>query len=149
MAKKFDFRLNSVLRLNSHKVKVAEEALLEIVNIRITKEQKADELANYYTGLIAKEFKSAQASDLQAHYYHMNHIELQIKELKHEIEQILELENIKRMRLTEAMKEEKIIEKLKEKKFEEYKKETEDEEMKTLNEIATNRHHKSGKSDRL
>jgi flagellar FliJ protein len=130
-------------------VKVAEEALLEIVNIRIAKEQKSDELEVYYTELQAKEFKSAHASDLQAHYYHMTNIELQIKELKKEIAQILELENIKRMRLTEAMKEERIIEKLKEKKFEEYVKETDDEEMKTLDEIANDRHYKSSKTDML
>lgn len=148
MAKKFDFRLDSVLRLNTHKVKVAEEALLEIVNIRSQKEQKEKELFVYLTELQGKEFRSANAGKIQAHYYHMAHIESQIKELRKEINQILELENIKRLRLTEAMKDERIMEKLKEKKFEEYVKDNEAEEMKVLNEIASTRHYKSGKTEK-
>lgn len=148
MAKKFDFRLNSVLRLNTHKVKVAEESLLEIVNIRTQKEQKEEELKIYYSELQSREFKSVNAGDLQAHYYHMTHIEMQIKELRKEIGQILELENLKRMKLTEAMKDERIMEKLKEKKFEEYIKENDAEETKILNEIASSRHYKSFREDR-
>ncbi len=147
MAKKFNFRLNSVLRLNTHKVKVAEDALMEIVNIRVSKENRMNELKEYLLQLQKKKMKSAQASDLQAHWYHMTSVEEQIKKLLREIDQILELENIKRLKLVEAMKEERVMEKLKEKKFDDYKKETADEEMKELNEIATTRHYKANKAE--
>lgn len=148
MAKKFNFRLNSVLKLNTHKVKLAEGALMEIVNIRTAKETKVDELRIYHKQLQTKKLKSAHAADLQTHWYHMTNIEEQIKTLIKEIDQILELENIKRLKLTEAMKEERIIEKLKEKKFDDYIKETDAEEMKELNEIASTRHYNAGKPDK-
>ncbi len=149
MAKKFDFRLDSVLRLNTHKVKIAEESLMEIVNIRTAKERREEELTLYLAGLRAREFKSANAGELQAHYYHIASIETQVKELRKEIGQILELENLKRMKLTEAMKEERIMEKLKEKKYEEYVRENEADDIKNLNEIASTRHYKTRKTENL
>ena len=59
-----------------------------------------------------------------------------IVQIKNEITKIIEIENLKRKELQEAMKEEKILEKLKEKKRDEFKFEMSKEEDLALDEIS-------------
>ncbi|MFN3270592.1 MAG: flagellar FliJ family protein, partial [Candidatus Kapaibacteriota bacterium] len=79
---------------------------------------------------------SFKAIEIQALNYHKEYVREEIRELKEQLARIVEIENILRMRLVEAMKEEKVLQKLKEKEFDAYKVALNKEETKLLDEIS-------------
>jgi flagellar protein FliJ len=117
MAKRFQFRLDPLLNIKAFKAKEAKENLLQIMGFRIKKEEEIEQHLNYYSSLFKSRKGNSNASDLQTIFYHKVFVENQIKKLGKEKEQLVEIEELKRNILTEAMKEEKILEKLKEKKM--------------------------------
>ena len=140
MAKKFNFRLEPILKLRQFRVKEAEEALLQVVSLRIAKENQIEDKNQYLNNLLKSKISSSSASELQAKWNHKNFIEDEINFLQNEKKQLLEIEFVKRNMLTEVKKEEKILDKLKEKKKEFHSNELKQEETKILDEIGQNKH---------
>jgi flagellar export protein FliJ len=142
MAKKFNFRLESVLKLREHHAKAEKQTLMQIMGMRYQKENEISERESYYNSLLKGKKGKFPVTEFQAQFAHQNFIKAEIKKLNDEKEQLVEIENIQREKLNTAKKEEKIISKLKEKKKLTYFDELNKEEVKVLDEIAQNRHGK-------
>lgn len=140
MAKKFTFRLEPLLNLRSHKVKEAKEELVKVVNKRTSKESEISEQNEYFNGLMKSKKGKIPVAELQADYHHKSFVKDEIGKLENQKEQLLEIEEVKRLRLTEAMKDEKILQKLKEKQKQYHAEEVEKESVKQMDEIAISRH---------
>jgi len=136
MAKKFNFKLDTVLRLRSDKTEEAKTELQLIIRKRIEKEQLIEEqlfkLENH--NLTRSEHK--QLEEIQAFYYHKEYINQEIKRLKMELDNLLDIESLKRIKYNEALKEEKVLQNLKDKKKIEFIAEIERKEQIELDEIA-------------
>lgn len=143
MAKKFDFRYETILKMRTEKVTQAKESLNQAVKVRLEKEKTIDDYKNYKNNLIIADEKSIKAADLQNKFYHKQHIENEIKRFEKEKEQIIEIENLRRSKLTVAMKDEKVMEKLKDKKKEQHKEEVKLEEKRFYDEIGINQSQKN------
>ncbi len=141
MAKKFNFRYESILKLRTEKVTQAQESLNQVVKVRIEKEKTIENYKIYKDNLHITTDKSTKASDLQYSFYHKQAIDNEIKKLESEKLQIVEIEKLRRNKLTLAMKDEKVMEKLKDKKNEKYIEEMKLEEGKFLDEIGINQVH--------
>jgi|DewCreStandDraft_5_1066085.scaffolds.fasta_scaffold57573_2 flagellar FliJ protein len=139
MAKKFVFRLESLLNLKAHKVKEIEEAIQKILYFRYRTEEEIQKQEAYLRTISNGNDGHFKALDLQAKINHKEYINAEIEKLRIQLERIAEIENIYRQRLAEAMKEEKILEKLKDKKLETYNEEVKKEETKQLDEITINK----------
>ena len=140
MAKKFSFRLEPILKIKNYKASLAKDTLNQVIATRIRKEEEINHKNGYLDNLVNQKTVSTNAMMIQAHYHHKNYVKEEIKKLEKEKFQILEIENLRRIELTEAMKEEKILEKLKEKKQAIHKFEVDKEEMNNLDEIGRNRY---------
>lgn len=138
MAKKFDFRYESILKLRAEKVTQAQESLNQVVRVRNEKEQSIQDYKNYKENINLIEEKSTKAAELQNKIYHKQHIENEIKRLEKEKEQILEIEKLRRNKLTVAMKDEKVMEKLKDKKIIQHLDDIKHEESKFFDEVGIN-----------
>ncbi|MGA2296461.1 MAG: flagellar export protein FliJ [FCB group bacterium] len=136
MAKVFNFRLDPLLKIRTHKKKVAEEAFAHAVNKRLNKENEITGKEDYFTSLLKSKSGKVPIIELQHEYYHKNFVKEEIKQLKLEKVDLIEIEDKKRIALTEAMKDEKILDKLKEKQKIVYIDEIEKEEQKILDDIA-------------
>ncbi|MBM2815138.1 MAG: hypothetical protein HW421_1900 [Ignavibacteria bacterium] len=136
MAKRFQFRLEPLLKLRSHKVEQAKEALHFVMAMRIAKDEMIEMQKDYLKELTAKKMESSSVAEIQAHWHHKVYIEEDIKKLIVERNQILEIESLKRDDLALVMKDEKIILKLKDKKLIAHKKEVLKEETQAFDETA-------------
>ncbi|MFP4528273.1 MAG: flagellar FliJ family protein [Candidatus Kapaibacterium sp.] len=143
MAKKFNFRLQPVLKYRAFQASQAENELGRIVARRIEKERGITERMEYIGKLNKSDQKFKRAADFQAMIHHKNHVRAEIKKLNKERQQLEEIENLRRQKLTEAMRKEKALEKLKEKKLKQYKKETDREETEFLDELSIKNHRKA------
>ncbi len=135
MAKKFSYRLESLLNFKSFKVKELEETIQKILYFKIQTEHEISKNIEYLESLNNQKNGHFRALEIQALNYHKEYIKDEIANLRKELERIIEIENIFRQRLTEAMKEEKVLQKLKEKQYENYMYEVNREETKLLDEI--------------
>ncbi|MGQ9819220.1 MAG: flagellar export protein FliJ [Candidatus Kapaibacteriales bacterium] len=139
MAKKFKYRLESLLNLKAQKVKEIEEAIAKILYFRKESEEEIAEQEEYLRNFIQTKNGVTTALEIQTRQHHREFIEEEISRLRKHLERIIEIEMIFRQRLVEAMKEEKVFEKLKERKFNEYNEEVKREETKILDEISINK----------
>lgn len=137
MAKKFNFKLESVLNLKNYKTKEAEDSLVQAVTIRQKKEVTIISQNNYLREINSTLKNKMSLQDIQTLHYHKKSVENDIKKLENEKNKILEIENLRRKNLSEAMKEEKVLEKLKDKKFNQYKEDLKKEENEFMDEIAS------------
>jgi flagellar export protein FliJ len=140
MAKKFSFRLEPLLNLRAHKVKEAKEELVKVVHQRTTKEQEISNQNEYFNTLHKSKSGRVNVTELQAKFHHKNFVKEEIVKLDGQREQLLEIEDLRRRKLTEAMKEQKILDKLKEKQKIAHSAETEKDAVKIMDEIAISRH---------
>ncbi|MBX3043847.1 MAG: flagellar FliJ family protein [Candidatus Kapabacteria bacterium] len=115
MAKKFNFKLESVLKYRADKVNQATESLNQIVKIRNEKEQEIQQNEEKKQVLFGTQKGKIKAADLQNKNNHINFLNDEIERLNEEKKQVLEIENLRRKKLTSAMKDEKVIDKLKDK----------------------------------
>ena len=138
MAKRFQFRLEPFLKLRTHKVDEAKNALKIAANMRHSKEHEIDVQECYFRELLTSSSGSCKAVELQVSHFHKAHVSDEIKRLEKEKVKLLEVESQKRTHLTDKMKEEKVLQKLKEKQIAVNKDEIEKEEVKVLDEIARN-----------
>jgi flagellar FliJ protein len=138
--KKFQFKFESILKLREHKVNLAKEDLAKVIkekqirfdNLKINNTE-VDELLNSSTRDILF---------LQARNNRIEHIKLLNQKLNKEINNIEEIENVRREKLAKLLKEEKIMEKLKENDFEDFKKEVNKKDSDFIDEIANQRAYK-------
>lgn len=135
MAKKFKFKLESFLKLKSFNVSKAEDALNKVLILKYEKEAEIENIKDEISELNNNPRKQT-IIDLQSRFHRKIFLEERIIQIKYEITKIVEIENLKRKELQEAMKEEKILEKLKEKKRDEFKFEMGKEEDLALDEIS-------------
>jgi flagellar export protein FliJ len=142
MGKKFEFRLEKILSLRAQKVTQEKLALGKVQSLRLNKEQEAQSQNDYQDELKKVKHNKGQASMLQAHHQHRTFIQEEIKKLEEEIDQLKEIEELRRVRLTEAMKDEKVLEKLKEKRKFDHEEDSKHEEVLTLDEISQMRFEK-------
>ena len=142
MGKKFEFRLEKILSLRTQKVTQEKLALGKVQSLRLNKEQEAQSQNDYQDELKKVKHNKGQASMLQAHHQHRTFIREEIKKLEDEIDQLKEIEELRRVRLTEAMKDEKVLEKLKEKRKYDHEEDSKHEEVLTLDEISQMRFEK-------
>jgi len=142
--KKFNFRLESVLKLRKFKT---DNANLELQKVLAEKVERLNSIVEYGT-----EVKNLNKNDpnngkkifsLQTNYHRKRFIEQEIKRLESEILNIEEIESQKRNNLAEFLKGQKALEKYKEKKYEEYKYLINKEENELIEEIALRKFHKS------
>lgn len=137
MPKKFSFRLEPILNLRKFRTKQAQDELSKVLILRLKKENEILEAKSYLEKQLKKTKKAKiKAEELQNIFAHIDFSERELKKLKSELANLIEIENVKRQALSEKMKEEKILEKLKENKKIIYNEEIYHEERKFLDEIA-------------
>lgn len=140
MAKKFNFRLEPLLKLKTYKVNQAKDSLASALRVRYEKERLISENRASRDEVNKIKSRKLKASDIQDMIFHRNFLDREHERLNKEKSQIVEIENYRRGKLTEAMKEEKVLEKLKEKKKEIYKEELLKEETLFMDEISIQRY---------
>lgn len=147
MAKKFKFRLDSLLKLRNQKVSEAKDLLYQAVNIRLRKDEEIDRHSNYLNELKYANKSGMKLSDIQVLHYHREYVENQLEKLNHEKEQLLEIENVRRVNLTSAMKDEKVLVKLKDKRKYEHTEAVKKEENAVLDEIGLRKINNENRND--
>lgn len=141
--KKFNFTLESVLKLKSHKVDDAKNDLGRVVS-EINKRNSEIDQHRKEIGALLNDETGNSIAFMQARFHRIQTLESEINRLYDEINQLREIENVKRDKLKEAKREEMTYEKLKEKQFNEFKEELKKDESAFIDEIAGKRH--QGKS---
>jgi flagellar protein FliJ len=149
MAKKFNFRLDPVLKVRSYKVKEAKEDLGKTVSERVKAELEIESKQEYLNNFMQSQKGKISALDLQAHWNHKAYVEGEISNLSEERSNLLMQEDKKRTILEKAMVKEKVISKLKERRKFEYEDTINKEEVKEMDEITRNmnRFKKEGDKD--
>lgn len=138
MAKKFNFRLDTVLKLRSYDVKLAKEALSQATAQRINKQNEIEDAKREIAGLFGQEIGIVSVEYMQQKQYRQEFLKEHIVVLEQEKEELLKIEEKRKLELNEANKQEKILIKLKDKKKAEYTFEMGIEDQKNMDEIAIN-----------
>jgi len=138
MAKKFNFKLDPVLRIRNYKVKEAKEDLGKTISERVKAELEIENRQKYLNDFLKSKTGKISAAELQTQWNHKGFIEGEINDLGEERQKLITLEERKRLKLDVAMQKEKVITKLKEKRKTEYEDEINKEEVKEMDEIARN-----------
>lgn len=148
MPKKFQFRLEPLLKLRANAVEQAKNALATALQNRVQKEEELTVREQYFNELLVIEQSQKQTViEMQASWHHRQAIQQEIRTLEREKSKLVEVEDKKRYELAETMKQEKTVEKLKERKKTEYYESIAKEEQVFLDEIA-GRSHGKGKAAR-
>jgi flagellar FliJ protein len=137
MAKKFKFRLETILKLRTEKVEESKASLNIAVQHRNAKETEIETLRQHKTAQINSPQTTAKAADMQVLRDYINALDNDIVKKEKEKTKLVEIENARRDRLNEAMQQEKVVLKLKEKKLNEYNLQVQREENNFMDEIAT------------
>lgn len=144
MPKKFQFRLEPLLKLRANAVEQAKNALATALQNRVKKEEELAAREMYFNELLASEKNQKQTIiEMQADWHHRQTVQQEIRTLEREKSKLDEVESKKRDELAETMKQEKTVEKLKERKKTEYHEFIAKEEQVFLDEIAGRSHGKS------
>lgn len=138
MAKKFNFRMDSLLKIRSHKVDTAKDELAKVVAFRNSKEQIMQIYLNEIE-LISSQKGKMNLDDLRGNFHRKSFLKDEITKVESEIERIKELENLKIQQLQAAMREEKVLINLKDKKYQTYLQEMKAEENIMFDEISLTR----------
>lgn len=140
MAKKFIFKLETVLKLRTEKTEEAKNELQLIIRKRIEKETLIEEGNTRLIKHNSTRNEKKKLEDIQGFYYHKEFIEQEIVRLNMELDNLLDIESLKRIKYNEALKEEKVLQNLKEKKKELYMAELNKKEQIALDDIAIQRY---------
>lgn len=138
MAKKFNFRMDSLLRIRSHKVDMAKDELAKVVAFRHSKEQIKQSYLNEIE-LISSQKVKMSLDELRGNFHRKSFLKDEITKVESEIERIKELENVKIQQLQAAMREEKVLINLKDKKYQGYLQDMKAEENIMFDEISLTR----------
>ena len=138
MAKKFNFKLDPVLKIRSFKVKEAKEDLGKTMSKRVKAEMEMESKRDYLNNLMQSKAGKIVASELQTQWNHNAFVEQEISQLGDEREKLLIIEDKKRIILEKAMKNEKVITKLRERRKIDHDDLMQKEETKEMDEIGQN-----------
>jgi flagellar export protein FliJ len=138
MAKRFQYRLESILKIKTNNVELAKEELAKVIALKV---KKLDDIntKNNEIGALNLPTLKPKLDELRTIHHRKSFLESEKVKLKTEIEGIEDIENLRKQKLQIAMQEEKVFLKLKEKEFEEFRKELLKEEAIFFDEIAINR----------
>lgn len=136
MAKKFVYRLESLLKLRQQNTRIAKTEFAIALNERANKEQQINDLIEYNNELNSVNLRQLKITDLVYLQYHKQSIIELTKQLEEQKNILLEKERIKQQKYLIALQEEKVLTKLKDKKIEEHIRKLNKEEQVELDEIA-------------
>lgn len=145
MAKKFRFRLQSILEIRQNKVDEDKNALNVAIRFRNVKEEEIERVRAEKTNSMNWAENTTNALSMQAMKDYWNSLDAQIAKKEREKIKLIEIEDARRERLRESMKEEKVIARLKEKAKEEHRKALDKEEANFLDEVATQQYFRKEK----
>lgn len=134
--KKFKFNLEPVLKVRKHKVDNAKNELAKVLAEKQKRQNLIDENLNEIKQLQNKGAIS-DITFLQNRFNRIQLLEMNNQKIQHEIDNIIEIENLRRRELTNLMRDEKVIEKLKDKKKADYNYKINKEENEFIDEIAS------------
>ncbi len=137
MAKKFNFRLEPILKLRKSAAKNEKTILTRAANLRAEKEEELESKKSYYESIIRESGGSFKAEEVQVRFHHKNYVKKQIENLKKEKDKLIEIEERQKEKYNEARKNEKVLANLKKRKREIHHKDIEKQESKQLDEIAS------------
>lgn len=143
--KKFEYGLESVLKVRAIKEKKEQEKFAEKKRKYLTEKQKEEEIKEEKKDKeeeLRGVFRRGPISDFSRILRRKAHLEVLKDDLDVQVEKVIEASNLleeQRAKLIASMKDKKIMEKHKEEKLEEYKKIMQDLELKFMDEIATER----------
>ena len=126
--------------MRQHKTEQAQLALGEIARMRFEKEQEIEQ-RKLYLQKYNDQTRSRKIADHQMRTEHIHTVRAEIKRLHSELDNLLEIEALRREVLSEMMKEEKVLDSLREKKVAEHKSILLHEEQNLMDEIASRRDH--------
>lgn len=135
MAKRFQFRLKGLYKYRQHKTTEAKNALGEIAQLRMLKENEISTRKGYLESLMVVQ-RSIKVSELQAHSAHISSVKEEIIRLERELVSLEEIEAMRRNHLTRTMRDEKVIEKLHDRKLAEHRDTVQREDQALMDEIA-------------
>jgi len=136
MAKKFVYRLESLLQLRQQNTRIAKTEFALALNERANKEKQINDLIEYKNELNSMNLQSLKITDLIYLQSHKQSIVELTKQLEEQKNILLEKERIKQQKYLIALQEEKVLTKLKDKKIEEHIRKLNKEEQIQLDEIA-------------
>ena len=145
MAKKFRFRLESILKVK----RIKEDQIKSELGKYYEKEKKILENISFIESQISvleddiKKMKSFTIDEYKEHHFYLSNLKQKKENDKIELEQIRNKISEVKKRLVEVMKERKVLESLKEQKIEEFKKEQNLKMQKTLDETGISRFKKN------
>ncbi len=137
MAKKFNFRLQTVLNLRSEKVKEAKDALNIALLNKYQQIEIIDSLIVEKKIQMQQQDKSVKASQMQALRDHIVSLEQEILRAESILKDLIKIETKCREKLSTALQEEKVLLKLQERKILEHKQNLQREETIFLDEVGT------------
>jgi flagellar FliJ protein len=137
--KKFEFRLQPVLRLRDQAERVKQREFAEAVNeVRRCEGEilhVLSEIDDSHESLRHAEMRVIDPWQLIFHRRYLNHLEKQLHRLRGELQALSKKAEARRLELVEASKKKKSLEKLKERRRDEYMYEAGREEQKMFDEI--------------
>ena len=138
MAKKFNFRLQTLLNLRSEQVKSAKDALNLALRDRYIQENIINSLVEKKNiQLQQRQVETTKAIQMQGVWDYISALEREILTEKKKLAELIKIENNCRKKLNLALKEEKVLLKLREKKIQEHMQIVQREETNFLDEIGT------------
>lgn len=136
MAKKFTYRLESLLQLRQQTTRIAKTEYSIAIAERSTKEKQISDLVDYKAELNSVNLQSLKINDLVNLQNHKQSIIELTKKYEEQKNILLERERVKQQKYFIALQEEKVLTKLKNKKIEEHRRKLNKEEQIELDEIA-------------
>jgi flagellar FliJ protein len=137
--RKFEFRLQPVLRLREQAEKVKQkEFALAVQEVRRCENDilyVVNEIEDSQEGLRRAEMREIDPWQLIFHRRYLNHLEKQLRRLRGELHALSKKAEAKRLELVEASKKKKSLEKVKERRREDYEYDARREEQKMFDEI--------------
>lgn len=141
--KKYNFRLERLLKIKEHKEKIAEENYARELQKKIIFEQENRSMEKLMEENELSEFDSLKSGDrIDFEYFHQNEryirsLELKIYDNNIKKDQLEPVISDLKEKLVEATREKKILEKLKEKDYLKYKEEKRKHDTKFMDEMAS------------
>ncbi|MBL7997144.1 MAG: flagellar FliJ family protein [Candidatus Kapabacteria bacterium] len=135
MAKRFQFRLETLHKHRQRETDSAKRAFGEVAQMRMAKEREIDGRTGYLNALLTAPPKG-KVHELQAYSSHIAAVREHIEVLKAELANIAEIEAMRRNELTRTMRDENVLDTLRDKHVEQHRQALLAEEQATLDEIA-------------
>lgn len=142
--KKFDFRLDTVLRVRQQELNVVRQELVEAELAQRDIEEAIRRVREEHTS-IEEEMRQGREGrksvlDIRNALEYLHQLQARVVRMQDDLLRAQNFTGIKRKEVAEAQQKKKMIENLKEKQYRRWQKEVSDEERNILDELATLRH---------